>query len=113
MTRTGALKGIRGERELVGVLAHFWEKVRRGRQQRGPGRLGSSGSPDVEGTPIWIECKRNKRAVQWTGAYKIATELRDEARDHRPVAVMARVDGGKWMVHMAVEDFLNMLEADD
>ena len=102
-------KGIRGERELVHILSMFYPNARRGRQKTGGGNTGGKQSPDVEGTPIWIECKRGK-TIRWRGSFNKAKEEAAMAGDSRPVVLLGREDRGEWMAFLPLEDLIRMIK---
>lgn len=103
-------KGKDGERELVTVLKGMFPQARRGLQSQNQRGGASRMVPDVDDTPMWIECKRMAERIPWTPAYKRAVADCTEAHDHRPAVVMGRIDSGDWMLHMGLEDFLELIK---
>jgi hypothetical protein len=100
--RRSRTKGAAFERLTARTLKPHWPEARRGiGQARSAGEVA-----DVQGTPFWVECKRQKRCnIQ--AAYKQA----QEATDGRPPLVVTRDDNSTTLVTMDMETFLKWLTA--
>jgi hypothetical protein len=94
-------KGARGERELAAELRRHGFEARRGQQFSG-----GKDSPDVcaEIPGLHIECKRVEK-LNLESAYQQAT---GDAGGKTPV-VMHRKNRGKWLVTIALDDFVTMI----
>ena len=93
-------KGKRGERELASKLKAYGFDVRRGQQY-----CGANGDADVIGLPwLHIECKRVER-LNVQDAYD---QSKRDAKDTEIPVVMHRKDNCRWLVTLALEDFIDM-----
>ena len=108
----GGPKGNRGEAEAVGVLRRLWPQAHRGKQKSGAGVPGSALHPDGDGTPLWAEIKRYAAQVKYSMYFREATEKRNINGSDRPVAILGRVDRDDWMIHMRLEDFIDLMLAE-
>jgi len=93
-------KGANFEREIAKALRSVWPEARRG----GHDQAGPHGSPDVNGTPYWIEAKRYavvRRGVV-LAAFGQADRAADRASDDRQVLVITRADRERAIVHFRV-----------
>lgn len=100
--RRSRSKGAAGERELAAKLRELLgENIRRGWQARD-----GTDQADLEGLPIWPECKRQKRP-------NIMAALRQacEDTDGRVPVAMVRADRGGWVAALRLEDWAPMLKA--
>ena len=98
-------KGKRGEREAAGLIAEALGVV----AQRGYHQArGGQEAPDVvvEGAPLWVEVKRQKRPNIPAAIAQAVAE-----RGSRPVWAVAltKADRGEWLVTMTIEDWLDLL----
>ena len=109
MTKGGP-KGQRGENIVARVLSRLWPAAHRGNQKTGAGLTGAEASPDIEGTPLWAEVKWYKDQVKYSMYYRQTEESQAASGDTRPVAVIGKINYGKWMIHMALEDFIKLIE---
>ncbi len=109
MTKGGP-KGQRGENIVARVLSRLWPSAHRGNQKTGAGLTGAEASPDIEGTPLWAEVKWYKDQVRYSMYYRQTEESQAVSGDPRPVAVIGKINYGKWMIHMALEDFIKLIE---
>ncbi|RMF57070.1 MAG: hypothetical protein D6746_11615 [Bacteroidetes bacterium] len=90
-------KGANFEREMARLFREAYPDARRGiGQSRAAGEV-----PDVDGTPWWVECKRQK-APNIRAAYRQA----QEATDGRPVLVVTKADREDILVTMSWKDFV-------
>lgn len=99
-------KGKDFEREIVRLLKPIWKTAHRGRQS---GNNDASTCPDVDGTPLWIQCKREKKKITWNYYFRLEEDNRDKAEDNRPVAVIGRTDNDKTMVLMELQSLMKLL----
>jgi hypothetical protein len=76
-------KGANFERLIANTLKPYWPGARRGIGQA----RSSKEVADVEGTPYWIECKRQKRC-----SIKAAIRQAEAATDGRPIWVITKND---------------------
>ena|SRR5690349_24045961 len=115
MTGAGARrKGIKFEREIARQLRRRWIGAHRGRQER----FGHDAC-DVENTPFWIECKRERRvniqrAMEQAQAATLAhfeqlvRNCPDDSQVKPPRApvVISQDDYGEILVTLRLEDWL-------
>ncbi len=94
-------KGARGERELRDKFREYgFVDARRGQQY-----CGANGDADVVGLPgIHVECKR----VERLNIEQALAQSQEDALESEVPAVFHRKNGGKWMVTMALDDWMNM-----
>lgn len=99
MGKASREKGKRGERELAGRLREYGYDARRGQQYNG------MDGDDVVGLPgIHIECKRVERLDLYAA-------MDQAARDAKPAelpAVFHRRNACRWLVTMALDDFMGI-----
>lgn len=93
-------KGLRGQQEVSILLreAFPWLDPHSGAQYRKGGD-----TPDVVGTPWWVEVKLTKQAMTMP---KVMDKAALEANDGRPPVIFARIDHGEWLVTMRAEDWI-------
>ncbi len=100
-------KGNNFEREVANTLKPLFPLARRG---LGQARSGGE-SPDVDGTPYWIQTKRQKKQPNIKAA--IAQGERDLSttalNDSRPVLVITKEDQESAIASMRFASFLDML----
>lgn len=93
-------KGVRGERELAGILRDYGFDSRRGQQY-----CGLNGDADVIGLPgIHIECKR----VERLNIYEAMQQAKRDAGDGETPAVFHRKNREGWLVTMNLNDWIEM-----
>ena len=94
-------KGARGERELRDKFREYgFVDARRGQQY-----CGANGDADVVGLPgIHVECKR----VERLNIEQALAQSQEDAVESEVPAVFHRKNGGKWMVTMDLDDWMNM-----
>lgn len=93
-------KGVRGERELAGILRDYGYPCRRGQQYSG-----ANGDADVVGLPgVHIEVKRRERLEIYTA---IAQAVHDAREDETP-AVFHRKNDCEWLVTLRMDDFMKL-----
>lgn len=100
MSKTSRTKGQAGEREAAALLAKLYPDAKRTLSQA----RGGCEACDVDGTPWFVEVKRD-RCVNPAAALRKATAEAVEAADERPALVMYRRDREPWTVTMAWADF--------
>ncbi len=99
-------KGSGYERTVAAILRAIWPEAHRGDQRSSYFRV-----PDIDGSPIWWECKAGKR-VNLHGAWRQAVEdWRTRGTAFRFPVVIARNDRQPDLVLLRLEDFLPMLAA--
>lgn len=81
----GRTKGHGYERTVAGYLRAIYPTAERGLQSRG----GGAEVPDVNGTPLWVECKRFRKVPSALSLYYRA---REEANDGRPAVLVLKED---------------------
>ena len=96
------IKGHAFERDVAKIFRSLYgDGVKRGYQTRS-----GTEAPDVDGTPFWIECKRGKRTNP-----KAALKQALEAKDERPPIAICKDDRQDIVVMLLLEDFLDILKA--
>lgn len=101
MGKSQRRKGQRGERETAALWRVVYPDARRGSQSRS-GR----DSADVEGTPLWVECKTLARIAALRHL-----EQAEADTDGRPCVVRLREDGDKRAAVLLREElFLELLQ---
>lgn len=106
-------KGHSYERKIAKVFRKYFPLAKRGFQTRG----GTAEAPDVDGTPWYIECKRQKsnanlrRALMQaeSGQY-VTTEEGTFRRDLRPPMAVCKNDRERDMMCMYLDDFMKLVE---
>ena len=98
-------KGARGEREASTLLKRYYPNAKRGVGQTQAG----NNSADVEGTPWWVEVKRQKTRPNCHKAW----EQGAGETDGRRVLVMSKADRGVWLVTMSFSTFAQLVEEED
>lgn len=100
-------KGHNFERYVARRLREVWPEAKRGlTQSRG------ATTPDVDGTPWWIECKTGKRVNVRKAFEQARRDSHAAMNSSRPVIVIAKVDRGKPFVffHEGGEDLVSLDE---
>ena len=93
-------KGVKGERELAGVLRQYGYDCRRGQQY-----CGANGDADVVGLPgIHIECKR----VEKLNLQDAMDQAKRDKRDNEIPAVFHRKNLCDWFVTLPINYFLTI-----
>lgn len=93
-------KGNAGERELAKILKEYGFEARRGQQF-----CGANGDADVEGLDgIHIEVKR----VEKLNLYNAMAQSQRDARDGEVPIVAHRRNRDKWLVTIALDDWIEM-----
>jgi hypothetical protein len=110
MGKLSRVKGRAWEQEVARIFREWfpaWTNIRRSRQSH----KGDEGA-DVEGTPLWIECKIGKR-IDVVAALRQA----EEATDGRPVLgiykrnqITGRPGGPQVFIAMRLEPFLDLMQ---
>ena len=101
MGKSQRRKGQRGERETAILWRSVYPDARRGSQSRS-GR----DAADVEGTPLWVECKTLARIAAMRHL-----EQAEAATDGRPCVVRLREDRNKRAAILLREElFLELLQ---
>lgn len=97
MGKKSRTKGAAFEREIAKAMRPHWVEARRG----GHDQAGPHGSPDVDGTPYWVECKRYRKITRGIilAAHEQADRAADRAHDDRPTLVVTRSDNEKAQCH--------------
>ena len=96
-------KGAVFERRLATTFRAIWPDARRGiGQTRFAGEV-----PDVEGTPYWVEAKRQKRPN-----INAAVAQARKATDGRPILVVTKRDREPTLVTMDLCTFLRLSAPD-
>jgi len=97
MSKKSRTKGAAFEREVAVAMRAVWPDARRG----GHDQHSKFGSPDVDGTPFFVECKRYARVLRSTvlGAFQQADAAAKRAGDPRPLLVVTRADKERAVVH--------------
>lgn len=88
--RRARTKGKTWERAVVRWLRATWPRAYRGHQDSRGGSGGGEGC-DVEGTPLYVEC-RHEREYQWRRHLREALSMRARRQDQRPLALVAKED---------------------
>lgn len=102
MGRAQRTKGHSFERKIAIAFRWIYERAYRGRQTQG----GTAEAPDVDGTPFYIECKKEKKYPSIQRALKQA----EEGTDGRiPLAITAK-DRTEPIVSMRLNHFLWLCE---
>ena len=87
-------KGKRWEREVAQLFRRTFPglPIKRGWQTRS-----GADAPDVDGAPVWVECKHAKGLANADPfkALEQAREAADAGKDPRPIAAFCKVGGGK------------------
>jgi hypothetical protein len=100
MARISITKGKNFEREVAAKLREVYPEARRGLAQP---RSGDE-TPDVDGTPFWVECKVGQR-INVQAALSQATD----ATDGRPPLAVCKVDREPATATMLLSDFINLV----
>lgn len=95
-------KGRSFEQEIARSLRPLYPEAKRGLQSRG----GTKEVPDIDNTPFYFECKREK-STNPKKAWKQAAD----GTDGRPPVAVCKDDNGPILVTMELSVFLIMLEA--
>lgn len=113
MPKAQRVKGHGYERKIAILFRKFFPDAKRGFQSRG----GTSEEPDVDGTPWYIECKRQKancslrRALMQAEAGQyIVTDDATTRRDSRPPMAICKNDRERDMMAMYLDDFMDIVE---
>lgn len=104
--KSSRVKGLNFERAVARVLRVLWSDARRGDQFTG-GR-----ECDVEGTPLRIECKRQK-AVTYGDMKRAIIQAESDAHnweDDRPVVAITRGDREAAYVSMKLSTAVEIVE---
>ena len=91
-------------------MSELWPGCRRGLEQtRG------ADSPDVTGSPLWIECKRGAKLNLWAAFDQARSDLKkSKSKKYIAPVVIARRDRDRqWLVTMAWDLFKSMWSGDD
>ena len=92
-------KGVKGEREIAGILRGYGYKCRRGQQY-----CGASGDADVIGLPgIHIEVKRREKL----NIYDAIDQAKRDSKDDLP-AVFHRKNNCEWLVTMPLDAWMKI-----
>lgn len=97
----GGRKGKGYERTVAAYLRPIYPEAGRGIQTRGGGKE----APDVEGTPLYVECKRHRTVSGILGLWYRAIE----ESDGRPAVVVAKEDGKPEVAVVPLELLLGLL----
>lgn len=98
----GRAKGHGYERTVAGYLRSIYPTAERGLQSRG----GGEEVPDVNGTPLWVECKRHRKVP---GALSLYYRAREEASDGRPAVLVLKEDGRPEVAVVSLDLLLGLL----
>jgi len=111
--RSSRVKGHGYERKIATLFRKFFPNAKRGFQTRG----GTAEAPDVDGTPFYIECKRQKNNCSLPAALKqaeagqyVVTDEGTTRRDLRPPVAICKNDRERDMVAMYLDDFMKLVE---
>lgn len=100
MSRKSIVKGKTFERDVAKALRVVYPEARRGLAQP---RSGDE-TPDVEGTPFWVECKVGQRIN-----VQAALSQAQDATDGRPPLAICKVDREPATATMLLSDFINLV----
>lgn len=102
-------KGQDGERSAASDLAVLWPLARRGLGQARDG----SDVPDVDGTPLFVEVKRQKTLNLWA-AFKQATDAAKKSKRQwlAPIVIAKRDHDREWLVTMGFNLFISFFGGD-
>lgn len=113
MPKAQRVKGHSYERTIANLFKKYFPLAKRGLQNRG----GTAEAPDVDGTPWYIECKRQKancslrRALMQAEAGQyVVTEEGTTRRDLRPPMAICKNDRERDMMAMYLDDFMKIVE---
>lgn len=101
MARNSVIKGKTFEREVAVAFRKIYPNARRGLAQP---RNGSE-TPDVEGTPFWVESKVGQRI-----SVQAALAQAAEAKDERPPLAVCKVNGQPATATLYLNDFIKLIE---
>lgn len=93
-------KGHGYERTVANYLKAIYPEAKRGLQGRG-----GFEAPDVDGTPLYIECKRKQKVAGVLGSYYRA----QAESDGRPAVVVVREDGRPEVALVPLELLVGLL----
>lgn len=100
--RRSRTKGHNFERQMANVLTEIWPNARRGYQARDS--VKEAKAPDVDGTPLYIECKKGKATNP-----KAGWRQANEHTDGRPPVCISRDDRKEILVTMEMDLFMHLM----
>ncbi len=100
MSRKSIVKGKTFERDVAKALRVVYPEARRGLAQPRDG----TETPDVEGTPFWVECKVGQRIN-----VQAALCQAQDATDGRSPLAICRADHEPATATMLLSDFITLL----
>jgi len=108
MGKLSRTKGCAFERHIANRLKLIYPHARRGiGQARAGGEV-----PDVDGTPMWIECKHERRPNPFAAlkqARLALTDTREPTKYAGGVVVIARKQGGEDIAVLPLDDYLTLM----
>lgn len=97
-------KGHGYERDVANYLKPIYPNAKRGLQ----GRDGAEAC-DVEGTPLFIECKRHRKITGPLALYRKACEDAASDPEQRPAVMVLKEDGGPEVALVPLELLVGLL----